>query len=87
VYIYWFHATRHTLDYLAYSFLVNNGGARFREAIQPRVVSGVLFLDYINYKPTSETYALATLDSLFEAGQLEVLSRIENLEIRPVQNP
>ena len=35
-FIYWIHPERHTMDYLAYGFHIDDGGARFREATQER---------------------------------------------------
>jgi len=76
-YMYWIHDTEHTMDYLAYNFEVNGGGARFRASIKDTVVAGVRFQDYNNYKPVSDRKALLGLDSLYEAGKLELLSKIE----------
>jgi hypothetical protein len=76
-YVYWFHHDRHTMDYLAYNYQVNGGGARFREAYNIREVNGVRFADYRNYKPVPDTRAVVTFDSLFEAGALEQVSLIE----------
>ncbi|MGB3850696.1 MAG: DUF6503 family protein [Tunicatimonas sp.] len=83
-YIYWIHQDQHTVDYLAYSFEVNGGGTRFREAYNTRVVNGIRFDDYINYESTVDNFALADYDQLFEAGQVKELSRIdtENIEVK-----
>jgi hypothetical protein len=82
-YIYWIHQERHTMDYLAYSFEVNGGGTRFREAYNPRVIEGIRFNDYINYESTVDDFALEDYDQLFEAGKVKELSRIEteNIEV------
>jgi hypothetical protein len=77
VYVYWFNATTHKVDYLAYSYHVNGGGMRFREAYNERYVNGLRIVDYNNYKPNSEAVALFDLDTAFEAGQLKLLSKIE----------
>ena len=76
-YIYWFHRDRHTMDYLAYNYQVNGGGARFREAYNVRTVGGLRIADYRNYKPVPHTMEVAAFDSLFEAGRMEQLSLIE----------
>jgi len=83
VFIYWFNETNYRLEYLAYQYHVNGGGIRFRQAINSRRVSGVLFHDYINYKADHKQVLLADTDALFEAGRLEELSRIitENVSI------
>lgn len=82
-YIYWIHRDRHTMDYLAYSFEVNGGGTRFREAYNPRVIEGIRFDDYINYESTVDKFSLEDYDQLFEAGKVKELSRIdtENVEV------
>lgn len=76
-YIYWIHRDRHSMDYLAYNYQVNGGGARFREAYQVREVAGLRVADYRNYKPEPLSMAVASFDSLFEAGALKLLSAIE----------
>ena len=75
IFIYWFNQDTHQLDYLAYKYETDGGGIRFREALNPRRVGGILFQDYINYK-MDKTLPLETADSLFEAGELEKLSEI-----------
>lgn len=77
VYYYYFHAREGHLDYLAYSFVVDGGGVRFREAINQRRVEGLLVQDYINYKPIDEA-EVSDLAGLLETGGLQELSRIEN---------
>ena len=76
---YWFNQKTHTMDYLAYS----DGGPRFRKAINPSVVGGIRFQDYINYKgdPT-DTTSVGQYDQKYQAHQLTELSRIEQTNIR-----
>lgn len=83
-FVYWIHAKEYTMDYLAYNYLTDGGGARFREAYNVRTVEGVRFADYINYKPEPDSRAVEDFDSLFEAGQMKELSRIdtENIEVK-----
>lgn len=82
-YLYWIHGENHTLDYLAYNFQVNGGGARFRAAENPRTMAGIRFQDYKNYKPTDGRMDLSGLDTLYEKGELKLLSEIdlENIEV------
>ena len=75
-YYYWINSVTKKIDYLAYNYQVNNGGVRFRSAYHQRVVDGITFQDYINYKAPVGT-PLADLPSLYERDQLEELSRIE----------
>jgi hypothetical protein len=78
-FFYWFNRQTHTMDYLAYS----EGGPRFRKAINPKVVGGIRFQDYINYKgETSDTTSVGQYDQRYSANQLPELSRIEQTNIR-----
>ena len=78
-FFYWFNQKTHTMDYLAYS----EGGPRFRKAINPRVVGGIRFQDYINYKgDTNDTTSVGQYDRKYQAHQLTELSRIEQTNIR-----
>ncbi|MEM8906499.1 MAG: DUF6503 family protein [Bacteroidota bacterium] len=82
VYLYWFNRKTHMMDYLAYNYLVNGGGARFRAAYNVRTVAGIRFADYINYKPKTDNRNVAEFDVLFEQGDLVEVSRIETENIR-----
>lgn len=81
-FLYWIHKTKYTVDYLAYSYTTDEGGVRFREAFNPRIVEGIRFVDYRNYKPVSKDTPLESLDSLFMEGALKLLSSIENTNIK-----
>jgi hypothetical protein len=83
-FVYWFHRDRHTLDYMAYSFQVDGGGTRFREAINPRQVNGIRFQDYINYKTDSMHVPLDQYDRLYRDGHLIQLCKIELENVRVV---
>jgi len=81
VFIYWINKKDLTIDYMAYSFAENEGeGYRFRKAYNPRRVNGILFFDYINYKPKGEV-KITDLEELFKNGELEEMSKIELLNI------
>jgi hypothetical protein len=75
VFVYWIHKKHFTVDYLAYSYYVNGGGVRFREAINQREVNGVRFQDYINYT-IDKDFPAHELDYAFQTGQLKEISRI-----------
>lgn len=78
IFLYWIHESDYTIDYLAYSYKTDGGGSRFRSAYNRRVIDGIVFQDYINYKPLDEKNTpLEGLAALFEKGELEELSRIE----------
>ena len=83
-YLYWINTKDYTIDYLAYSFEVNEGGIRFRRAFNPRVVEGIRFVDYENYKYEDLSTQLEDLDTLFENRKLELLSEIktENIQVK-----
>lgn len=89
VYVYWFHQEKHTMDYLAYEFHVNEGGTRFREAYNVREVNGIRFADYVNYTDTLHTFALEEYGEQFEAGFVQELSRIDlkNIEVEALKKP
>ena len=75
-FFYWINQENNRLDYLAYTYHTEGGGLRFRKAVNPRMVNGILVQDYENYKPKDKTIALADLEELYRSGQLELLSEI-----------
>ncbi len=88
-FVYWFHRDRHTMDYFAYAFAEDGGGTRFREAVRPRHVGGLLFLDYLNY--TSHRFpspgdSIEHFDRALEKGDVQLLSEInlENISVEPI---
>lgn len=82
-YIYWFHQQEHTMDYLAYNYRTEGGGARFRVAYNPRTIAGVHFADYHNLKPAEKSnLAVATFDSLYNQDALVPLSKIKSEHIQ-----
>lgn len=76
VFIYWIDKTSFKIDYLAYSFHVNGGGKRFREATNERFVNGIRFVDYNNYKAKNASTKLIHLDKAFVNNALIKLSEI-----------
>lgn len=78
IYMYWVNKEKYTIDYLAYRFYVNDGGIRFRAAVNPRSVKGIRFVDYENYKTDKLDTPLEKLDELYEEGKLEKVSEIRN---------
>ena len=77
-YLYWVNRDELTIDYLAYRFFVNDGGIRFRKAVNPRVMEGIRFVDYENYKTDDLSVQLEDLDELFQKGELIKVSEIKN---------
>lgn len=86
-YLYWINQKENTIDYLAYNYIVNDGGVRFRKAINRKTVNGLVFQDYINYKPTDKNTPLKKLSKLYEENKLTELSRIiaEDIRIKEIQ--
>jgi hypothetical protein len=81
-YMYWIAKDGFTVDYLAYKFYTGKGGIRFRKAYNPRMVNGIRFVDYENYKLEPwEAVDLQNVDELFKTGKLELLSKIETKAI------
>lgn len=77
VFNYWIHDKKFTIDYMAYLYFSDGGGLRFRKAYNSRIVNGLLFQDYINYKPKENSATLSDIESLYKQNALEELSRIE----------
>ena len=73
---YWINQTTNRIDYLAYNYQTNNGGVRFRSAYNTRVVDGIVFQDYINFKAPVGT-PLVDLPALLGKETLKELSLIE----------
>ena len=84
IYIYWFNKETYKPDYLAYEFNVDGGGIRFREAFNERIINGIRFVDYNNYK-ASKNISVYELEALFKTKELELLStiRLEDIEVNP----
>ena len=80
VFHYWINTSTSRIDYLAYNYTVNKGGVRFREAYNPRVIDGILFQDYVNYKADVGT-PLIDLPGIFENKRLKKLSVIETKNV------
>ena len=84
VFVYWVNKQNFKIDYLAYSFHVNGGGKRFREATNERIINGIRFVDNNNYKAKNASTKLENLDKAFEKSELEKLSEInlENVQVK-----
>lgn len=81
VFHYWINTNSYKIDYLSYLYHTDEGGIRFREAINPRMVNGIFFQDYINYKSTDASISLDQIEEDFISGKLVELSRIELMNI------
>ncbi|MEX2402206.1 MAG: DUF6503 family protein, partial [Rhodothermales bacterium] len=88
-FVYWIHRDRHTMDYLAYDYVTDDTGTRFREAFNVRTIGGIRFQDYYNYTSSvidSPGDPIEDLDEELEAGTLELVSVIEknNITVEPI---
>ncbi|MEP2237582.1 MAG: DUF6503 family protein [Maribacter sp.] len=81
IFMYWINKQSHYVDYLAYSYSVNDGGVRFRSSYHPRTIDGIRFQDYINWAAPVGT-PLKDLPAIFEKNELKELSRIETEKVR-----
>lgn len=83
VFIYWIEKETFTMDFLAYTYSSDGGGIRFRKAMNPRMVKGIRFADYINMVPEKDTVHLGEIESAYRAGGLKKLSEIklDNIEV------
>src|SRR5690606_35786919 len=82
VYMYWINQRDFTIDYFAYKFYTGEGGIRFRKAYNERIVSGLRFVDYKNYKVEPwKQVNLQQVDELYGSEKLELLSEIETENI------
>ncbi len=83
-FLYWINAETFKVDYLAYSYKEEGRkGFRFRQAYNERIIKGIRFVDYNNYKAKNEINKLSELPEMFENGELELLSKIQlkNVEV------
>jgi superfamily I DNA/RNA helicase len=78
VFVYWINKDTFKADYIAYSYIEDDGvGIRFREAYNERIINGLRFVDYNNYKSENYSADPLNLDKAFEASRLKLLSKIE----------
>ena len=79
---YWIDPKSGYIDYLAYSYLTDGGGTRFRKAKNIRENNGFIFQDYTNFRPVKKFTPLDSLPTLYEKGKLILVSEIENKNIK-----
>lgn len=81
VFVYWIDTKTSLMDFIAYSYLTDGGGMRFRQAVNRRTIDGIVFQDYINFKPGNKNTSVEALDQAFIEASLIELSQIENENI------
>lgn len=84
-FVYWFEKNTLRMDYVAYNYKVDGGGARFRVAYNQRMIKDIRFADYLNLKPRNGEMAVEKFDSLFDINALDTVSKIELKRIRVTQ--
>ena len=86
VYYYYFDPEDYSLDYLAYDFEENGGGIRFRSAYNVRNIDELIVQDYINYLADPDSVDFSQIETYYNNGQLEELSRVElkNIKVYPL---
>ena len=67
---------------MAYNYLTDGGGTRFRKAKNIRENNGFIFQDYTNLRPVKKITSLDSLPILYEKGKLILVSEIENKNIK-----
>ncbi len=87
-FVHWIHRDENTLDYFAYRYHRDGGGARFRRAVNRREVGGLLIQDFENFRALQEPVAdIAEFGQLLEEGGLELLSLLvlEDVQVMPLR--
>ncbi len=79
---YWIDAESFAVDYLAYNYITDGGGIRFRSVSERFEKFGMRFQNYTNYKPLLKDTPLDSLPRLFTRKQLIAVSQINNLQIK-----
>ena len=82
VFYYWLDTADYSIDYMAYSYLTDGGGTRFRKAMNQRNINGIAFQDYLNFKGPASPDSLPFIKDLYSADDLKLLSKIEIDAIR-----
>jgi hypothetical protein len=82
IFLYFINAQSKTLDFLAYEYQVNNGGIRFRKAINRRRINGIVIQDYLNYKADPNAVSLLQIEKAYGEGKLKLLSKIEKQSVQ-----
>lgn len=75
-YVYWFHTNRYTMDYFAYYYPTGEVGSRFRKALNPRVINGVRFADYFNFRHPDVLQMVEHYAPLIHDPKLEKVSEV-----------
>jgi hypothetical protein len=82
-YAYWFDPENGEIVYFAYDFVGEPSGVRFRRAINPRRIGGILFFDQENFGVDGDGLDVTRIDPAF-AARLPKISVVElkDIEVR-----
>jgi hypothetical protein len=81
-YVYWIDTETGHMDFLAYKFYTDNGGTRFRQAINRREINGITFQDYINFAHPDKEIDISEYPLLWKRGEAEEISRVILNDVR-----
>lgn len=76
-FVYWIHSESGTLDWMAYRYERDDGGTRFRRAVNRREVGPLLVQDWENWDGGDRVSRLEDYPDLHAAGELELVSMVE----------
>lgn len=85
-FVYWINRRTGHIEFLAYHYLTNETGSRFRRLVNPREVGGFRIVDHVNYRAVPDTIGrnVDRFDELYENGALEVVSEVKHENVRVV---
>ena len=84
-YMYWFDPETGEIVYFAYDFVGEPSGLRFRRAVNPRRIGGILFFDQENLGRDGDGLDVGQIDPRF-ASRLPKISVVElrDIQVRPL---
>jgi hypothetical protein len=85
-YMYWFDPESGEVVYFAYDFVGEPSGIRFRRAINPRRIGGILFFDQENIGLDGDGLDVGAIDPDFVSARLKPISIVElrDIQVRPL---
>ncbi len=83
-YMYWLDPETGRVELLAYSYLTDDGGLRFRRAVNHRRVGGILFFDQENLGVEGEGLTVDRIDPAYVAAEMRHIStlRLQNIRVK-----
>lgn len=86
-YMYWLDPATGRVEMFAYSYSDNEGGLRFRRAIDHRRVGGLLFFDQENHGVEGPGLDVGQIDPAFVADEMRLVStiRLKNIRVEEIR--